>query len=74
MRVSIDLADVILIPAVERIFNSLGITDEHSIVCTIAGQTDIAPHLIGSNSRHRHVRGHSCILHAGILRCGYEAA
>lgn len=44
MRVRIDLTDVMLIPAVERVFNSLGITDEHSIVCTIAGQSEIASH------------------------------
>lgn len=44
MRVRIDLADVMLIPAVERTFNLLGITDEHSIVCTIVDQMEIASH------------------------------
>lgn len=44
MRVRIDLADVLLIPAVERTFNLLGITDDHSIVGTIVDKMEIASH------------------------------
>ncbi len=44
MRVRIDLADVMLVPAVERTFNLLGITERHSIVCSVTDQMEIASH------------------------------